>query len=164
MGAPARPTAVRTSRRAILAVIGVLLLVGCSSASSSPASPSGSAATGPPPAVTLADLVANPAAYNGRTVLVTASYYSGNGQQLLCDTFLDSYPPQPGGNSFPLTGTMPAQSLAQLQSTSGQPNMAQATWGQVSVIGVVHSGGGLLATLEMQSVRVEQGGVAVPLK
>jgi hypothetical protein len=114
--------------------------------------------TGLPPSVTLAQLVAGGATFDGQTLLVTGSYYSANGQQVLCDGFMESYPPQPSGNQIGLAGNLPDLVLQQLQSTRGDPTMAQAVWGQVSVIGIFHaSAGASEAFMEMQSVRVETG-------
>jgi hypothetical protein len=151
------------------AALAVALLVACGGTGSSgtpvPVSPGTSpnaiaaGTNGLPPEVPLAKLVRKPTDYDGQTLLVTgASYFASNGQQLLCDTFLESYPPQPAGNQLGLVGQLPDIVLAQLQSTGGDPSVAQVLWGQVSVIGIVHAGAAASsAWLEMQSIRVELG-------
>lgn len=158
-----RPKSMRSALGAVAIAIGLFTLMACSSAQPTtglPQTPAPSLNGGLPPFVDLVELTGNPAGHDGQTVLVTATYYSGNGQQLLCDSLLESYPPQPGGHQLSLSGSMPAQAVSQLQSTQGQANVAQVVWGQVSVIGIFHvASGSAAAYLEMQSVRVEQGGV-----
>jgi hypothetical protein len=117
-----------------------------------------------PPSVELPLLVPGAPGYegakhDGQTVLVTASYYGGNGLQVLCDGFLESYPPMPSGNQLGLVGQLPDIVAAQLSSTRGDPGLAQVAWGPVSVIGVFHDASASSAAfLEMQSIRVESGG------
>jgi hypothetical protein len=115
--------------------------------------------SGLPPVADLPWLQSFGDAVDGMTLLVKGSYYQSGVQQLLCDAMLQSYPPMPGGNRLLLTGTLPTSITQQLASTRGDPSMAQATWGEVEVIGVYHAANGsTAASMEMQSVRVDAGG------
>lgn len=162
----------------VIAALAIALLSACSGAapggSGSPtAAPVGSPGsssppvssinTGVPPEVTLAKLIRDSTTYDGQTLLVTGgNYYAANGLQLLCDGFLESYPPQPAGNQVGLAGQLPEVARAQLQSTGRDPTLAAAVWGQVSVIGIFHAETAASAAyLDMQSIRVELGQPAI---
>lgn len=156
----------------VLAALAVAIVAACSGSAVSPTTTRDPSATphpsvvvptsvpgsGMPPLVDLAWLQRYGYAADGMTLLVTGSYYQQGDQQLLCDALLQSYPPAPGGNQLNLTGTLPSAITQQLPTTRGDPSMALATWGSVSVIGVYHAASGSTpASMEMQSVRVEQG-------
>jgi hypothetical protein len=151
---------------AFLTVVALVstIVVGCSGSSTSPSgsaarTASGVISNGEPSQVIVAQLALTAEAYDGQKVLVTGGFlYAANGQQLLCDTLLESYPPQPSGNQVGLVGQLPDLALSQLQSTANDPTLARVTWGQVSVIGTFHAASGATAAhLDMESIRIENG-------
>jgi hypothetical protein len=96
--------------------------------------------TDPGPAIDTDALVAAAAAKDGQTVRVTGFFLAADGQAWLCSVVLESYPPQCGGGIVRLTGEVPADVMAALDSTT-EPGLAQATWGWVVVNGTFHASG-----------------------
>jgi hypothetical protein len=142
----------RSARRRLatiwLAASLALTLAACSgsaaspSASPAPATPSASApgASGDPGAVIDVDtLLANAATLDGQTVRVTGNFLADAGSAQLCAVLMESYPPQCGGG-LGLTGTVPADTLAALETTK-EPDLKKMWWGFVTVTGSFHAAG-----------------------
>ena len=125
-----------------------LILAACSGAATSappspvPAAPSASApvASGDPGAAIDVDaLLANAAAQDGQTVRVKGNFLADSGSAQLCAVLMESYPPQCGGG-LRLTGTVPADTLAALDTTK-EPDLKKMWWGYVTVTGTFHAAG-----------------------
>jgi hypothetical protein len=120
----------------ILAVVAValLLVVGACGASTDPG---GSSAK---PALDVDAFLTSAEDLNGRGVTVEGFLLVVGSDARLCALVLESYPPQCGGGSIHVVGTIPAEVMAALDSTD-DPSLAQATWGTVVIGGTVASGG-----------------------
>ena len=142
LGIGTMTTAFRRPSRSTAIALSGLLIAGVVAACSGGASGSPSAPSAPPSAqaaITLDALVAAPPA-DGSTVTVNAFFLASGDTAQLCSLVLESYPPQCGGGAVRITGEVPADVLAALESTD-DPNLAQATWGQVEVTGTFQSSG-----------------------
>jgi hypothetical protein len=117
------------------AVLAVLILVACGSAGTPSASPSAPAA-----AIDVDELVADAAALDGQTVRVKGYVLATDAGATMCSLLLESYPPQCGGG-IGLTGAIPGDVVAGLDKTT-EPDLAQAMWGTVEVVGTFDASGG----------------------
>lgn len=162
-------------RLALILLIGSSL-GGCASTSSSPAPatptppgptsvpggsggsfPGGSGSGGPGgiggPAVGLDQLLGGGGDLDGQAVRVTAGILVVGPDARLCAVYLESYPPQCGGGQVILSGDIPPDVLTGLQNSKSQPNLAQASWGQVIVAGIYHRAGGSgTPTIEIREI------------
>ncbi len=142
----------RSSRRRLatiwFAASLMLILAACSggtaspSASPTPAAPSASAPAGsvdPGAAIDVDALLANAAVQDGQTVRVIGHFLADAGSAQLCAVLMESYPPQCGGG-LRLTGTVPADTLAALETTK-EPDLKKMWWGFVTVTGTFHAAG-----------------------
>ncbi len=128
-----------------------LILVACAGTASSPptsqtpSEPSGPSASAPAPsadpgaAIDVDGLLADAAAKDGQTVRVTGNFLADAGSAQLCAVLMESYPPQCGGG-LRLTGTVPADTLAALTTTT-EPGLKKMWWGYVTVTGTFHAAG-----------------------
>ena len=125
-----------------------LSLVACAGATTSPPSsqapsvPSASApvsSVDPGAAIDVDALLADAAAKDGQTVRVTGNFLADAGSAQLCAVLMESYPPQCGGG-LRLTGTVPADTLAALTTTT-EPDLKKMWWGYVTVTGTFHASG-----------------------
>ena len=125
-----------------------LSLVACAGATTSPPSsqapsvPSASApvsSVDPGAAIDVDALLADAAAKDGQTVRVTGNFLADAGSAQLCAVLMESYPPQCGGG-LRLTGTVPADTLAALTTTT-EPDLEKMWWGYVTVTGTFHASG-----------------------
>jgi hypothetical protein len=101
--------------------------------------------------VELVQLVDDGAAWDGRRVRVIGSYVGTSDSQVLAEMLAESYPPQAGGATVDLLGTMPPEIAAQLESTADDPGSELVTWGTIEVIGTYRAA---LGAIEMEQVRV----------
>jgi hypothetical protein len=155
-------------RLALILLIGSSLVGGCASAGSSPApatptppvptsvpggsGPDGSGGTGGP-AVGLDQLLGGGGDLDGQTVRVTAGILVVGSDARLCAVYLESYPPQCGGGQVILRGDIAPDVLNGLQNSKSQPNLAQASWGQVIVAGIYHRADGSgTPTIEIREI------------
>ena len=142
----------RSSRRRMastwLAASLTLLLAACSGVASSPsASPAPVAPSASPPAasadpgaaIDVDALLANAAAQDGQTVRVTGNFLADAGSAQLCAVLMESYPPRCGGG-LRLTGAVPADTLAALDTTT-EPDLKKMWWGYVTVTGTFRASG-----------------------
>ncbi|MGH2476871.1 MAG: hypothetical protein ACRDIL_16545 [Candidatus Limnocylindrales bacterium] len=151
-----------TSRRHIrwAAAIAALafLIAGCAgSAAASAPGASAPASVDPGPAIDTDVLIADAAARDGRPVEVTGFFLATDGVAQLCSLVLESLPPQCGGGTVRLSGTVPAEVLDRLDSTD-EPGLAQATWGWVVVTGTFRMVGvDGQPTVELTDIDVAEG-------
>lgn len=159
----------RSSRRRLatiwFAASLTLILAACSGGAASPpaspvpAAPSASApATSGDPgaAIDVGALLADAAAQDGQTVRVTGNFLADAGSAQLCAVLMESYPPQCGGG-LRLTGTVPADTLAALDTTT-EPDLKKMWWGLVTVTGTFHAvGDDGRPTLEIVDIRLVEG-------
>jgi hypothetical protein len=124
-------------RFALLSLFAVLVVACGGTASSSASAPPASVDLGP--AIDTDTLIAD-ASRDGQPVRVTGFFLATGDTAVLCSLTLESYPPQCGGATVRLTGEVPADVLAALDSTD-DPTLAQATWGQVEVTGTYRASG-----------------------
>ena len=77
----------------------------------------------------------------GRLIRVQGTVVSTGTGVTLASMLLESYPPQAGGATLPVTG-LDLESLVGLSSTAGQPDLAQATWSDYWVVleGIINDG------------------------
>jgi hypothetical protein len=114
--------------------------------------PGGSAGIGGP-AVGLDQLLGADRDLDGQAVRVTAGILVVGPDARLCAVYLESYPPQCGGGQVILRGDIPPDVLNGLQNSKSQPNLAQASWGQVIVAGIYHRAGGSgTPTIEIREI------------
>lgn len=141
-----------------------LILAACSgaaaspSASPAPAAPSASpaASVDPGAAIDVDALLANAAALDGQTVRVTGNFLADAGSAQLCARLMESYPPQCGGG-LRLTGSVPADTLAALETTK-EPDLKKMWWGSVTVTGTFHAAGDDgRPTLEISAIELVRG-------
>jgi hypothetical protein len=138
---------------AALAAILALGIAACGGASS-PSVPPTPAPSIEPVAVADPDaLVRDPASLDGKLVKVRGFFLASDGKARLCSVVLESYPPQCGGGAVAVTGEVPADVMDALDSTS-EPDLAQATWGWVEVVGTFAAAGDGGPTLAISSIRV----------
>ena len=125
-----------------------LILVACAGATTSPSAsgvPAAPSAPAPAPsadpgaAIDVDALLADAAAQDGKTVRVTGNFLADAGSAQLCAVLMESYPPQCGGG-LRLTGTVPADTLAVLTTTT-EPDLKKMWWGYVTVTGTFHASG-----------------------
>jgi hypothetical protein len=128
-----------------------LVLVACGGATASPpasqapsasSAPSASApapSADPGAAIDVDALLADAAAKDGQTVRVTGNFLADAGSAQLCAVLMESYPPQCGGG-LRLTGTVPADTLAALTTTT-EPDLKKMWWGYVTATGTFHASG-----------------------
>jgi len=150
------------SRRLSAALLTPVLIVALAACGSDPG-PSVAGPSGPSPSVDAGPVVdpdavlADPT-LDGRVVRVRGFFLATDGIAQLCSIVLESYPPQCGGGTIRLTGEVPAGVLAQLDSTS-EPGLAQASWGEVEVVGTFRaSGPSGQPTIELSSIAVTRDG------
>lgn len=125
-------------------------------ASGSPSAPvtDPSPSADPGPAIDTDTLLAAAADHDGRVVRVKGFFLAADGVAQLCSAVLESYPPQCGGGTVRLTGEVPADILAALDGTT-EPDIAQATWGWVEVVGTFRAQGAAGApTIELSAIQV----------
>lgn len=154
----------RLVQGAALAAIAMIALSACagattpSTAPSAPAGPGSVAPSVPPPrdpgpAIDTDALVAAAADRDGQAVLVNGFFLAADDRAQLCSMVLESYPPQCGGGTVGLTGEVPGDVLAALDTTT-EPGIATATWGWVEVTGTFRAAGVDGApTIEISSIR-----------
>jgi hypothetical protein len=127
-------------------VLAVVILVACGSASTPSAAPSAPAA-----AIDVDALVADAATLDGQTVRVQGYLLATDAGATMCSLLLESYPPQCGGGVV-LTGEIPGDVVAGLDKTT-EPDLAQAMWGWVEVVGTVDASGGA-PTVSLTEIRL----------
>lgn len=127
-------------------VLAALILVACGSANTPSTAPSA-----PATAITVDALVADAATLDGRTVRVKGYLLATDAGAMMCSLLLESYPPQCGGG-VGLTGEIPADVVAGLDKTT-EPDLAQAIWGWVEVVGTVGASGGA-QTVALSEIRL----------
>jgi hypothetical protein len=138
---------------AALAAILFLGIAACGGASQPPA-PATPAPSAQPVAVADPDaLVRDAANLDGKPVKVSGFFLASDGKAQLCSLVLESYPPQCGGGAVAITGEVPADVMDALDSTS-EPDLAQATWGWVEIVGTFAAAGDGGPTLAISSIRV----------
>lgn len=122
-----------------------------------PTAPPDPAASGDPGAAIDVDaLLADAAAQDGKTVRVTGNFLAEAGSAQLCAVLMESYPPQCGGG-LRLTGSVPADTLATLDTTT-EPDLKKMWWGYVTITGTFHAtGDDGRPTLEISDIRLAQG-------
>jgi len=121
-----------------------LVLAGCGLGASSPsappsAPPASTPPSAPPVAIDTDALVADPS-LDGKLVRVAGFFLATDKGAALCSMVLESYPPQCGGGTVRITGEVPADVMAALDTTS-EPGLTKATWGQVEVVGTYRASG-----------------------
>lgn len=120
-------------------------------APTAPPAPAGS--SDPGAAIDVDALIANAAAQDGKTVRVTGNFLADAGSAQLCAVLMESYPPQCGGG-LRLTGSVPADTLAALETTK-EPDLKKMWWGFVTVTGTFNaSGDNGLPTLEITDIQL----------
>jgi hypothetical protein len=133
----------------------IALVAACGSGSV-PASalPSGTDPVASPLARTTPAVLADQAALDGSLIAVSGFFTTDGTTHLVCDAILESYPPQCGGATIVVLGTIPAAALALLE-TPDDPNLARVSWGSVEVRGTFHAAaGGARPTIELTEIRV----------
>lgn len=131
----------------LLALVVLLAACGGPGSAASPSAPPAS----PGPATDVGSLIGD-ASKDGQLVAVEAFFLASDGVAQLCDIVMESYPPQCGGATVRLTGEVPQAVLDALDSTT-EPDLAQATWGQVRVTGTYRtSGADGQPTIELSSI------------
>jgi hypothetical protein len=159
----------RFSRRRSTAIwaatVLTLILAACSGAAASPpssplpAAPSASApaiSAAPGAAIDVEALLRDVAAKDGQTVRVTGNFLADAGSAQLCAVLMESYPPQCGGG-LRLTGAVPADTLAALETTR-EPDLKKMWWGYVTVTGTFHAAGDDgRPTLEIADIELVEG-------
>jgi hypothetical protein len=144
-----------TILRLTLALLIALSLAACGSATDP--SPVPSASADPGVAIDTDTLIAD-ASRDGQPVRVSGFFLATGDTAVLCSLLLESYPPQCGGGTVRLTGEVPADVLAALDSTD-DPTLAQVTWGQVVVTGIYRaSGPDGQPTIELASIALDNLG------
>lgn len=104
------------------------------------AAPTTSGPTSDPGATIDVDaLLAAAAAKDGQVVRVTGNFLADEGSAQLCALLMESYPPQCGGG-VRLTGEVPADTLAALETTT-EPDLKKMWWGYVTVTGTFRASG-----------------------
>ena len=139
--------------RSLLLALALLVVAACGAATPSTPGPAAVPPVDPGPAIDIDALLASAAAKDGQVVHVTGFVLIGKVAQL-CSAVLESYPPQCGGPSVALTGEIPADVIAALDSTD-DPTLAQATWGWVDVVGTFSQAKG-------PAIRIDRISVAAP--
>ena len=142
-----------------------LIIAACSGAAASPpaspvpAAPSTSAPTAsddPGAVIDVDALLANATTHDGQTVRVTGNFLADAGSAQLCALLMESYPPQCGGG-LRLTGAVPADTLAALDTTK-EPDLKKMWWGFVTVTGTFHAtGDDGRPTLEIVDIKLVEG-------
>jgi hypothetical protein len=104
----------------------------------------------------LAALLSDPLALvEGRPVTLRATLWTSGDETYLCSSLAESYPPQCGQPRLPLEGVMPDDVRRALESTAGQPGLAQVAWGEVEVTGRLDlSDGPTEPRLAIEGIRV----------
>ena len=131
------------ARRALSVVAALtlaLILAACGATGSGASQPPATASDLPATAVDLDTLIAD-ATYDGRTVTTQGTFLATGDIAQLCALVMESYPPQCGGATVRVVGEVPADVLAAMDSTRNEPDLAQATWGFVDVIGTYRASG-----------------------
>lgn len=152
-----------TTTRPARTVLATLLLAafvaaacGAGAAPSAPPSSDPSPSVDPGPAIQADALVAAAAQHDGTVVRATGFFLVADGVAQLCSVVLESYPPQCGDGTLRITGEVPAAVLAALDSTNA-PDLAQARWGWVEVVGTFRAQGASGApTIELTSIEIVQ--------
>jgi hypothetical protein len=154
MSAPSHRPPAASGARALSRILLLLALAALVAAcGTGAASPPPSTPASPGPATDVATLIGD-AAKDGQVVAVDAFFLAQDGVAQLCDLVLESYPPQCGGATVRLTGEVPQAVLDALDSTT-EPDLAQATWGQVRVTGTYRASGvDGQPTIELSSIEV----------
>ena len=159
-----RPSRVAATSFAVVIVLTFAACTGATapSASTQPASggppaPSASAPSSDPAAAIDVDtLLATVAANDGQTVQVTGNFLADETSAQLCAVLMESYPPQCGGG-VRLTGPVPADTLAALETTK-EPDLKKMWWGYVTVTGMFHaSGDDGRPSLEIETIELVEG-------
>lgn len=134
---------VRRRSIALVALVGIVILVsaacGGASSSAAPTAPAVSPAS-TPVAVGIDDLVGDIAAADGTTVTVQAFLLINGDSAQICGIVLESFPPQCGGPTVRVLGEIPADVFDSLERTD-DPTLAQARWGWVDITGVIEATG-----------------------
>ena len=128
-------------------------------ATGAPVRPSASAdapSVDPGAAIDVDALLAAAAAKDGQVVRVTGNFLADETSAQLCAVLMESYPPQCGGG-LRLTGTVPADTLDALDTTT-EPDLKKMWWGYVTVTGTFHAAGDDgRPSLEIQSIELVEG-------
>jgi hypothetical protein len=127
-------------------ILVALILVACGSATTPSAAPSAPAA-----AIDVDTLVADAATLDGQTVRVKGYVLATDAGATMCSLLLESYPPQCGGG-VGLIGEIPGDVVAGLDKTT-EPDLAQAMWGWVEVVGTVDASSGA-PTVALTEIRL----------
>jgi len=154
----AHPRPGRAVAALVLTIAVSLALSACALGGGSAASPVAPASPIVSTAVDLDTLIAD-AALDGQSVTTRGTFLAtGDGAQL-CSLLMESYPPQCGGASVRIVGEVPADVLAAMDSTKGEPDLAQATWGFVDVTGTYRANGaGGGPTIELATITLVPAG------
>jgi len=135
----------RSPRRPVAALwlvaILSIVLTACAGPAAAPSSgpPTSGPTSDPGAAIDVDALLAAAAAKDGQVVRVTGNFLADEGSAQLCAVLMESYPPQCGGG-VRLTGEVPADTLAALDTTS-EPDLKKMWWGYVTVTGTFHASG-----------------------
>ena len=127
---------------AALWLVGLLSLVltACAGPAATPsASPTSGPSSDPGAAIDVDELLGTAAAKDGQVVRVTGNFLADEGSAELCAVLMESYPPQCGGG-VRLTGEVPADTLAALETTS-EPDLKKMWWGYVTITGTFRAAG-----------------------
>jgi hypothetical protein len=129
-----------------LVAVLALLVAACAGAAGSPsasqaptAPPASAPGSDPGAAIDVGDLLDAAGAKDGQVVRVTGNFLADAGTAQLCDVLMESYPPQCGGG-IRLTGEVPADTLAMLDTTR-EPELKKMWWGYVTVTGTFRASG-----------------------
>ncbi|HEY7736186.1 MAG TPA: hypothetical protein VH813_05270 [Candidatus Limnocylindrales bacterium] len=158
-------TSLHPHRVAAIAIViaTTVALGGCSGAppaASVPPSPSSPPSTSPPASAAptapldVDGVVGGQAALAGTRIAVQGFLLIEPNGMRMCAVVLESYPPQCGGGSILIQGTVPDDVRAQLTSTENEPDLHQAAWGDVVVTGTLTLVDGGTPTLAMDGISV----------
>lgn len=139
----------RRRHAAAIVVVGLIasIVLGCapgatsSTLSPAPAPPSAAASADADAgvAVDVETLLRDTASKDWQTVRVTGNFLADAGSAQLCQVLMESYPPQCGGG-VRVTGTVPADTLARLTTTT-EPGLKKMWWGFATITGTFHATG-----------------------
>jgi hypothetical protein len=125
-------------------------------ASAAPSASAGAPSTNPGAAIDVDALLAAAAANDGQVVRVTGNFLADETTAQLCAVLMESYPPQCGGG-VRLTGTVPADTLDALETTT-EPDLKKMWWGYVTVTGRFHAAGDDgRPSLEIETIELVEG-------
>lgn len=137
---PARPSRRPVAALWLVAILSIVLTA-CAGPAAAPSSgpPTSGQTSDPGAAIDVDALLATAAAKDGQVVRVTGNFLADEGSAQLCALLMESYPPQCGAG-VRLTGEVPADTLAALDTTS-ESDVKKMWWGYVTVTGTFHASG-----------------------